>query len=167
MGKLVAGTDNEVFECVIGIKVGVEKATMFGAAFMRGASHKLIGSVFKNIFYLERFAKKFNRTFVYNSQIMERKPILKIGIGNFDVKTIAFLSDVYCWIEPGLVAIPVDLQLDSIFDKKPRIRVLFVFHKTALYFHRYFHSCGKPSVLLSNFCGEGWDIISLPIFKFK
>jgi hypothetical protein len=140
---------------------------MFGAAFMRGASHKLIGSVFKNIFYLERFAKKFNRTFVYYGQVMERKPILKIGIGNFDVKTIAFLSDVYCWIEPGLITIPVDLQLDSLFDKKPRIRILFVFHEIALYFHRYFHSCGKPSVLLSNFCGEGSDIISLPIFKFK
>jgi len=167
MGKLVAGTDNEVFECVIGIKVGIEKATMFGAAFIRGASHKLIGGVFKNIFYLERFAKQFNRTFVYKSQIMERKPILKIGIGNFDVKTIAFLSDVYCWIEPGLVAIPVDLQLDSFFDKKPRIRVLFVFHEIALDFHRYFHICGKPSILLNNFCGEGSDIIALPIFKFK
>ena len=134
---------------------------------MRGASHKLIGSVFKNIFYLERFAKKFNRTFVYNGQIMERKPILKIGIGNLDVKTIAFLSDVYCWIEPGLVAITVNLQLDCVFDKKPRIRVLFIFHEIALDFHRYFHNCGKPSVLLNNFCGEGSHIISLPIFKFK
>jgi hypothetical protein len=44
---------------------------------------------------------------------------------------------------------------------------LFVFHETALDFHRYFHICGKPSVLLSNFCGEGADMIALPIFKFK
>ena len=121
MGKLVAGSDNKVFECVVGIQVWVEKATMFGAAFMRGASHELIGGVLENIFYLERLAKKFYRTFVYQAKIMEREPILKIGIGNFDVETIAFLSDINCRIEPGLVAITVNLQFDSIFDKKPRV----------------------------------------------
>ena len=53
MSELIAGTDNEVFECVIGIQVGIEKAAVLGAAFMRGAAHKLIGRVFENIFDLE------------------------------------------------------------------------------------------------------------------
>jgi hypothetical protein len=52
---------------------------------------------------------------------MEREPVFKIGIGNLDVKTIAFLSYVYRGIEPGLVAIPVDLLFDGVFDKLPRV----------------------------------------------
>jgi hypothetical protein len=98
---------------------------------------------------------------------MEREPILKIGIWNLDVETMAFLADVNGGVKPGLIAIPVDFLFDGVFDKLPRVRVLFVFHETALDFHRYFHICGKPSVLLNNFCGEGSDIIALPIFKFK
>lgn len=167
MGKLVAGSDNEIFERVVGIQVGIEKSAMFGTAFMRGAPHKLIGSVLENIFYLEGLAKKLYGTFVYQAEIMEREPILEIGIGNFDVEIIAFLSDINGGVEPSLVTIPVDFSFNSIFNKKPRVCVLFVFHEIALDFHRYFHTCGKPSVLLSNFCGEGSDIIALPIFKFK
>jgi hypothetical protein len=98
---------------------------------------------------------------------MERKPILEVGIGDLNVKAMAFLSDVNGRVEPSLVAVPVDFLFDGFFDEKPRIRVLFVFHETALDFHRYFHTCGKPSVLLSDFCRECSDIIALAIFKFK
>jgi hypothetical protein len=67
MGKLVTGTDDEIFEGVIGIQVWVEKAAMFGSANMGRAPHELIGGILKNVFYLERFAKKFNGTFVYQA----------------------------------------------------------------------------------------------------
>jgi hypothetical protein len=167
VGKLVTGTDNKVLESIIGIQVRVEKATVFGPASMRRTSHELIGSVLKNIFYLERFAKKLNREFVYKAEIMEREPVLEIRIRDFYVKAMAFLSDVNGGFEPGLVAFLVNLLFYSVFDKLPRGRVLFVFHETASDFHRYFHTCGKPSILLSNFCGEGSDIIALRIFKFK
>jgi hypothetical protein len=118
---LVAGSDNEILECVIGIQVGIEKAPVFGTAFMRGTPHELIGSILENIFYLEGLAKKLYGAFVYQAEIMEREPIFKIGIGNFDIKTIAFLSDINCGIEPGLVTVPVDFSFNSIFDKKPRV----------------------------------------------
>jgi hypothetical protein len=167
MSKLIAGTDNEVFECVIGIQVGIEETAVFGTSLMRRPSHELIGRVVEYIFDLERFAEKFDRTFVYQAQIMEGEPIFEIGIGDFDVKTVAFFSDIYSRLEPRLVAIPVYLPFDRVFDKKPRVCVLFVFHVIASDFHRYFHICGKPSGLLSHFCGEGSDIIALPIFKFK
>jgi hypothetical protein len=121
MSKLVAGSDNEIFECVIGIQIGIEKSAMFGTAFMRGASHELIGGVLKNIFDLEGIAKKLYGTFVYQAEIMEREPILEIGIGYLDVETVAFLSDINGGIEPSLVTIPVDFSFNSVFDKKPRV----------------------------------------------
>ena len=98
---------------------------------------------------------------------MKRKPVLEVGIRDFDIKTVAFLSDIYCWIKPSLITVPVDLLFNGVFDLNPRIRVLFVFHVIALDFHRFFHICGKPSILLKNFGGEGSDMIALPLFKFK
>jgi len=67
VGKLVTGTNNEVFKCVVGIQVGIEKSTMLGAAVMRGTPYELIRRIFKDIFYFERLSKKIDRTFIYQA----------------------------------------------------------------------------------------------------
>jgi hypothetical protein len=128
MGELVAGPDDEIFESVIGIQVGVEKTSMFRAAFMRRASQELIRSIFENVSDLVGFAEKVIGEPVYQAEVMEGEPILEIGIGNFDVEAVTFLSDVDGGIEPSLVTVPVDFMLDGFFDKKPRVSVLFVLH---------------------------------------
>lgn len=98
---------------------------------------------------------------------MEGEPVFEIGVGNLDIEIVAFLPDINGRLEPGLETAPIDLLFDGIFNEEPRVRFLFIFHVVALDFHNYFHNCGKPSVLLNNFCGEGSDIIALRFFKFK
>ena len=98
---------------------------------------------------------------------MKRKPVLEVRIRDFYVKTTAFLSNVVSGFKPGFEAVPVNLILDCFLNLKPRIRFLFTFHSRGLDFHRFFHTCGKPSDLLNMNYKEGSDIIALRIDNFK
>ena len=63
MGELVAGPDDEIFESVIGIQVGVEKTSMFRAAFMRRASQEWNSRPFPS-----RIGSRLGRSAIWNSQ---------------------------------------------------------------------------------------------------
>ena len=53
MSELIAGTDDEIFEGIVGIQVGAEQSSVFGTSFMRGTSHELIRGVFEDVFDFE------------------------------------------------------------------------------------------------------------------
>jgi hypothetical protein len=166
MGKLVAGADDEIFEGVIGVQVGVEKHPILGAALVRRAPHERKRGIVKDVFNVINLSEQLLGGLVEQAGIMEGKPVLEIRIRHLDVKAALFLADVGGGLKPGLVTVLVDLFLKVLDDLNPRICLFFHLRAAELFFHRNFHICGKFALPAE--AGEkGCLIIALSNTDFK
>jgi hypothetical protein len=59
---------------------------------------------------------------------VKREPIAEIGIGDLDIEDVFFLADVERWLEPGFIAVGVDLFFDVQKNLQPTVKFFFILH---------------------------------------
>ena len=128
MGELVARTDHEVFESIIGIEVGIEEVSVFGLPLLGRATDEWRGCFVDDVFNLVGFIEKGLRDSVDQACVVKGEPVFEIRIRNLDIEGIRFLTDVNRGRKPGLVTVLIYLLLDLIEDFEPRIMFIFTFH---------------------------------------
>jgi hypothetical protein len=128
MGELIARTDNEIFECIVRVEIGIEERSVFGLPFFGRPADERRGGIVDNVFDLIRLVEKVLGDPADQARVVKGKPIFEIGIGNFDIKGIRFFTDINGGRKPGLETVFVYLALDFIPNFDPRIMFIFVFH---------------------------------------
>jgi hypothetical protein len=132
------------------VEVGIEEEDLLGAALVGRAADERIRGLVVDVLEIEDLIEKLERALVDEARIMERQPIPEVGVGDFDIEGVFFLTDVGRGGEPGLEARGVDSLLDGGQNLKPTVRVFYRFHVIPLIFHRIIHICGKrrsPSLI--------------------